>query len=203
VTSDHSRRFPPFVGLTGGIGAGKSTALAALERLGAETLSTDAVVHELYETDEVRDAVTQRFGPDVAPGGIVDRGAVARAAFATPEDRAWLEQLLWPRVGARVWAWREQLAKMDPPPRAGVVETPLLFEAGMEGAYDATIAVVVDEQLRADRAAARGHHAVDERTARQLSQNEKAERATYVVLNDGTVEQLQGKLSSILDMLSP
>jgi len=193
----------PFVGLTGGIGAGKSTALAALERLGAATLSTDAVVHELYGTDEVRDAVTERFGPDVAPGGVVDRSAVARAAFATPEDRAWLEQLLWPRVGARVWAWREQLAKLDPPPRAGVVETPLLFEAGMQGAYDATIAVVVDEQLRADRAAARGHHAVDERTARQLSQKEKAERATYVVLNDGTVEQLRGKLSSILDMLSP
>jgi dephospho-CoA kinase len=194
---------PPFVGLTGGIGAGKSTALAALERLGAATLSTDAVVHELYTDDpEVRESVVARFGPEVAPNGVIDRGLLARHAFATPADRAWLEQLLWPRVGARVWEWRERIAAMDPPPRAGVVETPLLFEAGMEGAYDATIAVVVDEQVRADRAAARAHQAVDERTARQLSQTEKAERATYVVLNDGTVEQLEARLSSILDMLN-
>ena len=59
----------PFIGLTGGIGAGKSTALAALERLGAVVLSTDAVVHELYDSDEVRDAVVERFGAAVAPGG--------------------------------------------------------------------------------------------------------------------------------------
>ena len=193
---------PPFVGLTGGIGAGKSTALAALERLGAQVLSTDAVVHELYATDEVRDAVVERFGAEVAPGGVVDRGVLARRAFATQEDRAWLEQLLWPRVGARVWEWRERVAAMDPAPPAGVVETPLLFEAGMDGAYDATIAVVADERVRSERAAARGHHAVDERTARQLSQQEKAQRATYVVLNDGSVEQLEAKLSSILGMLN-
>ena len=97
---------PPFVGLTGGIGAGKSEALAALARLGAATLSTDAVVHELYADPEVRDAVVARWGPDVAPGGAVDRAAVARHAFAAPAERAWLEELLWPRVGARVAAWR-------------------------------------------------------------------------------------------------
>src|SRR5207244_100876 len=68
----------PFVGLTGGLGSGKSTALAALERLGAATLSTDAVVHELYASDEVRDAVVERWGPEVAPDGVVDRAAIAR-----------------------------------------------------------------------------------------------------------------------------
>ena len=74
----------PFVGLTGGLGAGKSTALAALERLGAATLSTDAVVHELYATPELRDAVVARWGEDVAPGGVVDRAAIAAHAFADP-----------------------------------------------------------------------------------------------------------------------
>ena len=68
---------PPFVGLTGGIGAGKSEALAALGRLGAATLSTDAVVHELYADPEVRDAVVGRWGEEIAPDGVVDRGAVA------------------------------------------------------------------------------------------------------------------------------
>src|SRR3954452_3905271 len=192
----------PFVGLTGGLGAGKSTALQALRELGAATLSTDAVVHELYGTDDVRDAVVARWGPDVAPDGTVDRPAIARAASATEDDRAWLEQLLWPRVAQRVAAWREEVSRQDPPPRAAVVETPLLFEAGMEGIYDATIAVVADEAVRRERAAARGHHAVDERAARQLPQQEKAQRATYVVHNDGTEADLEGALSSVLAKLS-
>ena len=75
---------------------------------------------------------------------------------------------------------------------AAVVETPLLFEAGLEEAYDATIAVVADEDVRAERAAARGHAAVDERAARQLPQEEKARRATFVVRNDGTSSELEG-----------
>ena len=69
------------------------------------------MVHELYATAEVRDAVVARWGEDVAPGGTVDRPAIARAAFATPEDRAWLEGLLWPRVGARVREWREEVSR--------------------------------------------------------------------------------------------
>src|SRR4051812_41679265 len=152
----------PFVGLTGGLGAGKSTALAALERLGAATLSTDAVVHELYASDEVRDAVVERWGSEVAPGGVVDRSAIAKHAFADPDERAWLEGFIWPRVGQRVVEFREAALHADPPPPAAVVETPLLFEAGMDGIYDATIAVIADEEVRAQRAAARGHHGVDE-----------------------------------------
>jgi dephospho-CoA kinase len=191
----------PFLGLTGGIGSGKSTALDALERLGAASLSTDRVVHELYETDEVRDEVAARFGPQVLSGGAVDRGALAKAAFATAEDRGWLEQLLWPKVGRRMVAWRDGLERSAEPPRAAVVEVPLLFESGMEGAFDATIAVIADESVRHQRASARGHQALDERGARQLSQEEKAQRATYVVVNDGSVGQLEVKLSAILDML--
>src|SRR5438309_548921 len=91
----------PFVGLTGGMGAGKSTALAALERLGAEVLSSDAVVHELYDSEQVREAVVRRWGPEVAADGAVDRAAVAQRAFASEEERAWLESLLWPLVSER------------------------------------------------------------------------------------------------------
>jgi dephospho-CoA kinase len=169
--------------------------------VGAATLSTDKVVHELYDDPAVRAAVVERFGESVAPGGTVDRSAVARAAFASPEERAWLEGLLWPRVGERMVRWRDQLEHASPPPRAAVVEVPLLFESGMEGAFDATIAVVADEELRGQRAGARGHEALGERGARQLSQQEKAQRATYVVVNDGSVDELERKLSAILEML--
>jgi dephospho-CoA kinase len=192
---------PPFVGLTGGIGAGKSEALAALERLGASVISTDKVVHELYSDPEVVAAVVERWGEQVAPGGVVDRAAIARSAFAGDDERHFLEQLLWPRVGARVAQWREREAAKAP--RALVVETPLLFEAGLEGAYDATIAIVAPEEVRAERAGARGHAALNERTSRQLSQDEKAQRATYAVENSGTLAQLEEELSGVLAKLSP
>jgi dephospho-CoA kinase len=193
---------PPFVGLTGGIGAGKSEALAALERLGAATISADAVVHELYGDPEVRAAVVARWGDDVAPDGVVDRSRVAARAFGDQDERAWLEGLIWPKVGERIAEWRAVESQRDPAPRALIVETPLLFEAGLAAAYDATIAVVADEDVRAQRAAARGHEAVDERTARQLSQAEKAGRATFAVENSGTIRDLEHELSSVLEKLA-
>lgn len=190
----------PFVGLTGGLGSGKSTALAALQRLGAAVLSTDQVVHDLYAQDpRVREAVVARWGDEVAPDDVVDRAAIARHAFADPAERQWLEGLIWPLVAEKVAAFREAALASDA--RAAVVETPLLFEAGMDGIYDATIAVIADEAVRATRAAARGHEAVDERAARQLSQQEKADRATYVVENSATVEDLERCLSEVLAKL--
>ena len=188
----------PFDGLTGGMGAGKSEALAALERLGAATLSSDAVVHELLATDDVRDELVQRLGPEVAPAGALDRGAIAEVVFARPEERTWLESVLWPRVGARIAAWREELERRPEPPAAAVVEVPLLFESGMEGVFDATIAVIADDAVRASRTFDRGHAGTDERDARQLSQEEKAQRADYTVRNDGTLSELEEKLSRVL-----
>jgi dephospho-CoA kinase len=194
-----SKGTPPFVGLTGGIGAGKSEALSALERLGAATLSTDAVVHELLESGEVRDLLVERFGERVAADGRVDRNVVATVVFGDPDERKWLEGVLWPRVGQRVNGWRDEIAHRDPPPRAAVVEVPLLFESGMEAVFDRTIAVVADEDVRRERAAARGHTGVDSRAAAQLGQNEKAERADFVVRNDGDLADLQQELSDVLE----
>ncbi len=191
----------PFIGLTGGIGSGKSAALEALSRLGVATLSTDVVVHDLYGRPEVREEVVARFGPSVARDGEIDRAALAGRAFATSEDRTWLEQLLWPRVGERIAAWRGQVERSSPPPRAAVVEVPLLFESGMQHGFDATIAVVADEDLRSQRAASRGHQSLDERAARQLPQKQKAARATYVIVNDGTLAELDAKLSDVLEKL--
>jgi dephospho-CoA kinase len=183
------------------MGSGKSTALKLLGGLGAEVLSSDAVVHELYEGQQLRDAVVARFGADVAPGGVVDRAAVAQRAFASVEERAWLEGQVWPLVGARVQEWLAAARAMQPAPRAAVVETPLLFEAGLGDVYDATIAVVASESVRRLRADARGHALIDERVARQLPQEEKARRATFVVTNDGSEDDLQRELSAVLAKL--
>ncbi len=188
----------PFVGLTGGMGAGKSTALAALKELGAETLSSDDVVHDLLGTDELREQIAGRFGADVVRDDAIDRGALAAAAFESAESREWLERLLWPRVGDRVARWRTEVEALKPPPPAAVVEVPLLFEADLEARFDHTVAVVADEGIRTERAGARGHQAVVERTARQLSQDEKAQRADFAVRNDGTPEELKAELSRLL-----
>ena len=160
------------------------------------------MVHDLYASDpEVRDAVVDRWGEAVAPGGAVDRGAVAERAFANQEERAFLEGLLWPRVGSRIAEWREAESTREPAPPALVIEVPLLFESGMDHGFDATIAVVAEEAVRRERAAARGHRSVDERTARQLTQEEKASRATFAVANSGTIEELESRLSDVLAKL--
>src|SRR3954468_21225940 len=189
---------PLKIGLTGGIAAGKSEALKAFERLGAATLSSDEVVHELLTTGEVRDMLVERFGDAVAPDGEIDRGAVAEVVFGDDEQRKWLEGLLWPRVGQRMWEWRQEGDGPEPPPPAAVGEVPLLFESGMEDAFDETIAVVADEPTRGERAGGRGHRSVDERTSRQLTQDQKAERADIVVRNEGSLDDLERELSSIL-----
>lgn len=187
-----------FIGLTGGIGAGKSEALAAFGRLGAATLSTDAVVHELLDTPEVRALLVERLGPEVAPGERTDRRAVAELVFERPGEREWLEGVLWPRVRARVVGWRAQVEAAKPRPKVAVVEVPLLFEAGADYGFDATVAVVADDAVRAARAEARGHAGLAARSARQLEQDEKARRATFVARNDGDIEQLERELESVL-----
>lgn len=188
----------PFLGLTGGLGAGKSEALRALSELGAATLSSDAVVHELLATDELRDAIVERLGPEMAPGGEVDRSKVAERVFDDPEQREWLEGLLWPLVGERIAEWRALQDAGEPAPRVAVVEVPLLFEAGIEALFDHTLAVLANESVREERAAARGHAALASRAGRQLSQGQKAQRADFVVRNDGTLDELKHTLSRVL-----
>jgi dephospho-CoA kinase len=190
-----------FIGLTGGIGSGKSEALAACKRAGAAVLSSDQVVHALLGTDEVKQILSARWGGAVLEGGNIDRDAVAQIVFNNPDELRWLEQNLFPLVGAEMMAWRAELEGADSPPRAAVVEVPLLFEAGVESAFDTTVAIVADERVRAERAASRDHRAVGERAARQLSQEEKASRAEHVIRNDGTLEDLERAIRELLDRL--
>ena len=190
---------PPLtIGLTGGIAAGKSTALAALERLGAATISSDAVVHELLESEPLLGRLTERWGEDVAPEGRIDRARIGQIVFADPEQLAWLESQVHPLVGERIGAF---LGSLPEGTELAVVEVPLLFESGMEGVFDTSVAVVTSDEVRRARADARGHALVGEREARQLDQGEKAERAEHVIQNDGTPEDLERALSALVEKL--
>ncbi len=191
---------PSLIGLTGGVAAGKSETLRILAELGAETLSTDAVVHELLGSDELAGLLTERWGDRVrGEDGRLDRGRIAGIVFEEPEELGWLESVLHPRVGRRVLEWR---AALDPGLEVAVVEVPLLFEGSMADAFDATIAVIADDGVRTERARDRGTGQLEGRDSRQLSQDEKAQRATHVVVNDGGVDDLERHLRELWPQLT-
>jgi dephospho-CoA kinase len=190
---------PLTIGLTGGIAAGKSEALAAFGRLGAATLSSDAVVHDLLEGEPLRRELAERWGPEVAPQGApTDRGRIGGIVFADPAELTWLESTIHPLVGAATAAW---IAGLPEEVEFAVIEVPLLFEGGRAKVFDTTVSIVAAEGVRRERAAARGHALVDAREARQLTQEEKAERADHVIVNDGSVDDLKAALSALLAKL--
>ena len=188
-----------FVGLTGGIGAGKSEALAAFERLGAATLSTDRVAHDLLDDEQVRAALVDRWGEEVAPNGRVDRDRVSEIVFNDRGELAWLESVTHPRVGAHVLEWRQDL---DPGVQLAVVEVPLLFEAAMERAFDTTVAVVAADELRDGRLRERGQGGLAGREERQLDQAEKERRADHVIRNDASLQELESEVRKLIEQLT-
>jgi dephospho-CoA kinase len=156
-------------------------------------------VHELLDDPGVRSRLVERWGDDVVSDGRLDRRRVSAVVFKRPEELSWLENVLHPRVGERFAAWRETLPSEVP---IAVVEVPLLFETGMDEAFDATVAVVAEDETRADRAGARGTDLLERRSARQLSQEEKAARADHVLQNDGSLEDLEAQVGRLMAALT-
>jgi dephospho-CoA kinase len=190
---------PLAVAITGGIGAGKSEALAAFRRHGAATVSSDEIVHELLRRDDVRELVVKQFGNGVVgPDGTLDRGAIGTVVFNEPEQLVWLEQLLHPLVAAEYLAWREQLGHVAVPPHVCVTEVPLLYETGAEDRFDRVVVITAPGDVRRERSAV----AVEERERRLLPDDEKAARADYSYLNTGTVDELDEFVRSVMDDLT-
>ena len=179
---------PVAVAVTGGIGAGKSTALEAFRAHGAATVSSDEIVHHLLAADDdVRDAIVERLGPEVlGEDGRPDRSLIARAVFGNQERLAWLEGLLHPLVSREYLAWREQLAAFDNPPRVCVTEVPLLFEVGSQESFDKVVVITAPTALREQRRRVPR----DDRDARLLPDREKVRQADFHYVNTGTFEDL-------------
>jgi dephospho-CoA kinase len=180
-------RSPIAVAITGGIGAGKSTALDAFRAHGAATVSSDEIVHHLLATDDgVRDAIVERLGEGVLTDGRPDRARIASVVFGDRELLAWLEGLLHPLVSREYLGWREQLAQLDDPPRVCVTEVPLLFEVGAQDRFDKVVVITAPTALREQRRRV----ARDDRDARLLPDREKVRRADYHYVNKGTFDDL-------------
>jgi dephospho-CoA kinase len=183
----HSR--PVAVAITGGIGAGKTEALNAFARHGAATISSDDIVHRLLREDEdVGAAVLERFGPGIVDdAGHIDRAAISRIVFEDPDALAWLESLLHPLVVAEYLAWREALAELPDPPAVSATEVPLLYEVGGEERFDAVVVITAPDELRRERARV---SSPEQRETRLIPDAEKAARADFNYVNDGTRRQL-------------
>jgi len=142
-------------------------------------------VHALYARPDVIDAVTERFGRDVLrPDGSVDRAALGARAFAEPQGLPFLEGLLHPRIGVAREEWLDARRAATPPPPLLVCEVPLLFEAGLQDAFDAVLVVTASEDVRRARVEARGQ-TFAERAGRQWDEARKAAAADRVFINDG------------------
>jgi dephospho-CoA kinase len=190
------RTIPPLnVAITGGIGAGKSEALRAFARHGAATASADEIVHRLYADPEVQQALVGRWGAEVLFGGEVDRKRVGEIVFGDRDELLWLEALLHPRVVAEQARWRaEQTAPL------AVVEVPLLYETGGQSRFDAVVVVTAPEETRRERTDVPD---VTERQGRLLADEDKAERADFVYVNDGSLDDLDDFVRSVVQRLAP
>jgi dephospho-CoA kinase len=191
---------PLAVAITGGIGAGKSEALAAFRLHGAATVSSDEIVHRLLAEDEdVRRELIERFGDGILDDiGQIDRGAIAERVFGKPEQLEWLERLLHPRVTQEYLDWREALGRLPNPPQVAVTEVPLLYEVGGEKRFDKVVLVTASPELRAERSEAAGKL----RENRLIPDEEKAKRADFVYVNDGALEDLDAFVAGVMRELT-
>jgi dephospho-CoA kinase len=194
VTEEPWSHHPPRLAITGGIGSGKSTALAFLRELGAATLSSDDVVHALYADPDVQAALARRFGQEVVRGGQVQRAVLGRLVFADAEALSWLEEFTNPHVRRIVERWAAQQSTLAEPPAVLAVEVPLLFESGaMLGLFDCVLLVTAPVDVRRRRVAAKlTAEEFDRRMQRQLSEAVKAERSHFVYENAGTRKEMKG-----------
>jgi dephospho-CoA kinase len=191
------------VGLTGGIGSGKSTVARMLEARGAAVFDADLLARQAIAPGTPgHDKVVERFGPNVlAPGGGIDREALASIVFADPAARRDLEAIVHPEV-RRMFAERSE--RYEDTDTVVVFSAPLLVETGMHTAFEVLMVVSapVDTQVeRLMRDRGMSEPTIRARIAAQLPLDAKAEVADVLVDNEGTIEDLEGQVDRVWEDL--
>jgi dephospho-CoA kinase len=154
-------------------------------------------VHRLLREDpDVRQALIERFGPDVVGSDGADRAAIAQRVFNDPEELEWLERLLHPKVVAEHAAWREEVSEGPTPPALTVTEIPLLYETGGDARFDAVVVITAPPEVRAAR-----REVPDDRERRLLPEEEKVRRADYAYVNNGTLDELDAFVADVVARL--
>ena len=191
------------IGLTGGIGAGKSALARSLERRGARLIDADRIAHEVIETPEIRARLKTAFGADiVGEDGRLDRGRIGRRAFASTAAHQLLTEIVRPALEPELWQ-RAQKAGAADPTVAVIIDAPLIVEWGIHDRFDALIAVSADDEVRQTRVAERGLSKAEwgRRSSAQLPTADKVAVADYVVENNGSLAQLDAAAGRVWDAL--
>ncbi|MCX6373410.1 MAG: dephospho-CoA kinase [Actinobacteria bacterium] len=182
----------PRLGLTGGIGSGKSTALAYLHECGAAVVSSDHIVHAIYDRPAIIAAIQARYGQKVMTGANVNRQALGSLVFRDQAELQWLEQLLHPHVHAAVDEWAAAQDKSRPRPALIVAEVPLLFETGMDTSFDFVMLITAPAEIRRRRLSAKlTDEEFERRLALQMPEDEKVARSHFVFHNTGERKALR------------
>ena len=182
----------PRLGLTGGIGSGKSTALAYLHECGAAVISSDHIVHRLYDRPAIIAAIQRRYGHKATTGAHVNRQVLAGIVFRDQAELQWLEQLLHPHVHAAVEEWSAAQQKVRPRPAVIAAEVPLLFETGMETVFDFVMLITAPVEVRRRRLTAKlTDSEFERRMAQQMPEEEKIARSDFVFHNSGERKALR------------
>ena len=190
------------IGVTGGIGSGKTTVCNILNALGCRIFNADQVAKELQETDpEVIAGIKALFGEEIYTGNVPNRKKIAQLVFSDKEKLMALNRLIHPKVFARFYE-----AKLDAErkgERVLVKEAAILFESGGNKQVDETIAVLADRDLRIKRLEGKGltRDEIEQRMSMQLSDDELRQHADHVIENNGTLEELQSKVKETLEKI--
>jgi dephospho-CoA kinase len=201
-------RLPLLVGVTGGIGSGKSTVCAMLAEMGCELFEADRIARDLQLKDpEVVRGLEELFGSGIyshdASGHLcIDRKAIASIVFSDPQKLAALNRLIHPKV--REAFVREVRRCAHEGKKILCKEAAIIFESGLEGELDRIIVVAAGNGLRLERAVARGlgtREEVEKRMRAQWPQEKLIERAHYVIFNDGTLEELRSQTEQVFQSL--
>ena len=187
------------VGITGGIGSGKSTATRMLEGMGVAVYLSDNRAKELMNSDEgLRQQIVARFGAEAYVDGVLNRPYLAERVFSNESELAALNALVHPAVMADFDAWAEE---QESP--YVVIESAILFEAGLDSRVDCVVSVLAPTELRIERTMQRdgmSREEVERRIANQISDDERAHRSKYAIVNisleelEEDVEQLHRRL---------
>lgn len=189
------------IGLSGGIGCGKSTALKIFSELECTIIESDKIVHELYEENSedsarFRKILTDKWGNEVLTEGNLDRKKIGKIVFTNKNALEWLNSNTHPYVFSRA----EMIIKASPKSRIIIFDIPLLFELGIEKDFSSTIAIWTNKEQQTKRLKARNwtEHEIYERIKNQLTPDIKLERASYGIINTGDLNYLKEQCKQIL-----
>jgi dephospho-CoA kinase len=189
------------VGLSGGVGSGKSTVARLLAAHGAVVIDADAIAREVVEPGTPGfDAVVARFGTDIVAHGRLDRAALARIVFGDEHARADLNSIVHPLVARR----SDEIAAAAAPGAVVVFDVPLLVESGVTQRYDLVVIVLASEPVRLARLAARGMDAADARSriAAQAGDEQRSAVADVLIRNDGPLTELADQVDALWTRLA-